>query len=255
MSPDETPQFLTRQDGSRLAYRRIAGHGPGIVFLGGFMSDMTGAKATPLASWAARRGRSLLRFDYAGHGLSDGDFADGTIGAWADDAILALDRLTYGPQLLVGSSMGGWIMCLLARARPERVAGMVGVASAPDFTARLMEPDLDAGQRAALAAGGQVLVPSQYADEPYVITRALIEDGRRHLVLDAPLPVDAPVRLIHGTADTDVPWTLSQELLKRVTSAGATLTLVKDGDHRLSAPRDLARLVATLEDFIPLSRQ
>jgi pimeloyl-ACP methyl ester carboxylesterase len=244
-------EFLMRPGGERLAYRRVAGRarGPGLVFLGGFNSDMTGIKATRLADWAAARGQAILRFDYLGHGRSSGAFRQGTIGRWRDDALAVIDGLTQGPQILIGSSMGGWLMLLAALARPERIAGLVGIAVAPDFTEDLMWDGMDAATRARLAAEGEVAVPSDYGEEPYIITRALIEDGRRHLVLRGPIAIDCPVRLLHGMADPDVPYQTSLSLAEKLTSADATVTLIKDGDHRLSREEDLQRVFAAVEEL------
>lgn len=228
--------FLTTPQGRRIAHHRLAGAGPGILFLGGFRSDMTGSKATFLQDWAGRQGRAFLRFDYSGHGQSSGDILDGAIGDWFEDALAVLDGLTDGPQVLVGSSMGGWIALLLARARPERVAGLVGIAAAPDFTEDGMWADLDAAGRARLMAEGRVDIPSAYSDAPYVVTRRLIEDGRRHLVLRAPLSLPMPVRLLQGTADVDVPPAVALRLLDHATGPDIRLALVKGADHRFSSP-------------------
>jgi len=230
--------------GTALAYRRTPGRAPGIVFLPGFASDMTGDKATRLAGLAAARGHACLRLDYSGHGASGGRFEDGTIGRWADDSTALLDALTEGPQIVVGSSMGGWLALLLARRRPERVAALVGIAAAPDFTRRLRATV----PVSAFGADGVFRRPSAYGP-PLAITRALIEDGERHCLLDAPIGVDCPVRLLHGQADLDVPWSLSVTLAEQLTTADLAITLVKDGDHRLSRPADLAlleRIVAPL---------
>jgi pimeloyl-ACP methyl ester carboxylesterase len=245
------PSILPRPDGGAIAYHRTAAREsgrqlPGVVFLGGFMSDMTGDKATTLESFAAARGQAFVRFDYRGHGRSSGRFDEGTIGEWTDDAILALDRLTEGPQILVGSSMGGWIMLLTALARPERVAGLVGIAAAPDFTETLMWQAFTAEQRRTLERDGVLRQASDYGDEPYTITHRLIEEGRRHLIMDRPIPLTCPVRLIHGTADADVPWRLSLDIMERLESEDVETTLVKGGGHRLSEPPDLARLTAAV---------
>ncbi|MDT8345711.1 MAG: alpha/beta hydrolase [Thermohalobaculum sp.] len=247
------PTLLAITPDRRLAYHRTAARGDGkdaagVVFLGGFRSDMTGTKALFLEDWARARGRAFLRFDYRGHGASSGDFLDGCIGDWADDAAEAVARLTDGPQILVGSSMGGWIALLLARRCPGRVAALVGIAAAPDFTEDAMWAGFDADQRAALLRDGRVALPSDYSDEPYVITRRLIEDGRDQLVLRAALDLPFPVRLLQGTADTDVPAGVALALLDHIDCPDARLTLVKGADHRFSEPRELAILAATLDE-------
>ena len=227
--------------------------GPGIVFLGGFRSDMTGTKASTLDEFCHGRGFSFLRFDYSGHGASSGDFRDGTISRWFADALTALDRLTEGPQILVGSSMGGWIMLLVALARPERIKGLVGLAPAPDFTEALIWWNLSDDERTRLLENGRLEQPSEYSPEPTVITKALIEDGRKHLLLNGPIAIDAPVRLLHGLADPDVPHQISVRLQQRLSAKDVVLSLVKDGDHRLSRPQDLARLCAAVEELVQLS--
>lgn len=241
--------FLTTPQGRRLAYVRTPGTGPGVVFLGGFKSDMTGTKARFLESWARERGRAFLRFDYSGHGQSGGDFLDGCIGDWAEDARAAIDSLTEGPQVLVGSSMGGWMALLVARTMPQRVAALTGIAAAPDFTEDGMWADFTPDQRAALLAQGQIELPSEYAEEPYIITRKLIEDGRNHLVLRAPLALPFPVRLLQGSADTDVPPAVALRLFDHAESPDMRLTLVKGADHRFSEPDTLSLLAATLDDL------
>ena len=236
---------LDRGDGTHLAWIKQEGRGPTIVFLPGFRSDMMGDKATALAAFAAERGQAMLRFDYSGHGASEGAFLDGTIGQWAADALVAIDRLTEGPLLLVGSSMGGWIALLTALARPDRVTALVGIAAAPDFTQRLMWDSMAPAERLTLMRDGVLHIPSQYG-EPTPITRQLIEDGSNHLVLTAPIPFSGRVRLLHGQADPDVPWELALRIAERVTSEDVEIALVKDGDHRLSRPRDLALLTRTV---------
>jgi pimeloyl-ACP methyl ester carboxylesterase len=236
---------LDRGDGTELAWIHQAGSSPTVVFLPGYRSDMAGDKATALAAFCAERGQAMLRFDYSGHGASGGQFTDGTIGIWAADALTAIDRLTEGPVILVGSSMGGWLALLTALARPDRVAALVGIAAAPDFTERLMWESMAPAERATLLRDGVLLVPSQYG-EPTPITRRLIEDGRQHLVLDAPIALACPVRLLHGQADPDVPWELALRIAERVTSRDIEVTLVKHGDHRLSRPHDLALLCRTV---------
>jgi pimeloyl-ACP methyl ester carboxylesterase len=248
------PEILARPDGATIAYRRLAGNAPGVVFLGGYRSDMTGTKALFLEDYSRQRGRAYVRIDYFGHGASSGDFALGTIGRWRDDAIAVIDSLTTGPQILVGSSMSGWIMLLAALARPERVAALVGIAGAPDFTEELLWPRLTPGQRETLMDQGRLVVPSDYDPSGYLYTRRLIEDGRRHLLLGGPIALDMPVRLLHGMRDESVPWRLSLRLADRLTSRDVRVTLVKDGDHRLSTPADLALLAATLDGLTPSIR-
>jgi len=229
----------------------MAGKAPGVVFLTGFVSDMTGAKALALEDFCRARGQAFLRFDYFGHGSSSGKFLDGAIGRWKDDAITVLDELTTGPQVLVGSSMGGWIMLLTALARPDRVAGLLGIASAPDFTEDLVFSAFTPAQKKALEEDGRVAVPNDYDDgEDYIITRALIEDGRAHLILRGPIPFERPVRLIHGLEDKDVPWRTSQRISERLTGTDVEVTLVKGGGHRLSEPQDLRRLRAQLDQLL-----
>ena len=241
---------LELPDGRRIAYRLSAGRGPGVVFLGGFRSDMTGTKAEFLEAWARADGRAFLRFDYTGHGASSGEFRAGGVGDWAQDARDAILRLTEGPQVLVGSSMGGWIALLLARRTKARVAGLVGIAAAPDFTEDAMWAGFDARQRARLESEGEILLPSAYDEEPYPITRRLIEDGRRNLVLREPLDLPFPVRLLHGTADRDVPVELALRLLGHADGPDIRLTLVKDADHRFSTPENLDLLARTLEEVL-----
>ncbi|TPE48855.1 alpha/beta fold hydrolase [Amaricoccus solimangrovi] len=245
-----TETRLDLPDGRSLAYRRQPGRGPGVVFLGGFRSDMTGTKAEHLAAWCATERRAFLRFDYTGHGASSGAFLDGAIGDWARDALDAVTALTEGPQVLVGSSMGGWMALLLAKRVPERVHALVGIAAAPDFTEDSMWGEFDAGQRAALASAGRVELPSDYADEPYVITRRLIEDGRANLVLRDPLPLPFPVRLLQGTADTDVDPSVALRLLAHAECADMRLTLVKGADHRFSTPECLDLIGKTVAGLL-----
>ena len=236
---------LDRGDGVTLAWALLPGHGPTVVFLSGFRSDMTGTKAIALRTWCAAEGRAMLRLDYSGHGASDGAFTDGTIGVWAADARRAVTALTEGPVLLVGSSMGGWIALLVALAMPERVAGLVGIAAAPDFTEELIWPALPPAARAALHRDGVLLAPSAYG-EPTPITRALIEDGRNHLLLGGDIALDCPVRLLHGQLDPEVPWQTALRLAERLRTGDVQVTLVKDGNHRLSRAQDLALLVRTV---------
>ena len=243
-----TPQMLTSPQGREIAYHQSKGAAPGVVFLGGFRSDMTGTKALYLQDWAARTGRGFLRFDYSGHGRSGGRFEDGAIGDWFEDALAVL-ALTAGPQVLVGSSMGGWIALLLARAVPERIAGLVGIAAAPDFTEDSMWAGFSGGERAELLGTGQISVPSEYS-EPYVITRRLIDEGRLRLVLRTPLNLPFPVRLLQGTADVDVPQAVALRLLAHATGQDIRLTLVKGADHRFSSAECLGMVVAAVEDVL-----
>ncbi len=246
------PAILARADGATIAYHRMAGGAPGIVFLGGFRSDMTSTKALFLEYYCRRRGQAYVRFDYFGHGASSGDLALATIGRWREDAIAVIDSLTTGPQILVGSSMGGWIMLLAALARRERIAALVGIAGAPDFTEELLWPRLTPAQRDTIIEEGSVVLPSEYDPAGYLYTRALVEDGRRHLLLGGPIALAVPVRLLHGLADESVPWRLSLRVAERLISRDVALTLVKDGDHRLSTPPDLSRLAQTLDALIAL---
>lgn len=241
--------IVTRGDGSTIAYRRSPGASPGVVFLTGFRSDMTGGKALALEAACRARGRAYLRFDYTGHGQSSGAFTAGTVGTWTDDAVFVLERLTEGPQVLVGSSMGGWIMLLAALRLGARIAGLVGIAAAPDFTEDLIWQEADASVRARLLRDGVWHEPSAYSPEPTPITLALIEEGRRHLLLRAPIPLACPVRLIHGMRDPDVPWQTALRLAERLDTRDVELILVKDGDHRLSTDEDLERLVRIVDEL------
>lgn len=236
-------EFLETAAGRRIAYDRTEGRGPGVVFLGGFRSDKEGTKALALEAAARAEGRAFLRFDYSGHGASSGDFLDGCIGDWFEDARAAILSLTQGPQVLVGSSMGGWIALLIAREMPEKVAGIVTVAAAPDFTEDGMWAEFSEAQRREVMEAGQVALPSDYSDEPYIITRRLIEEGRARLVLRSALSLPMPVRMLQGTADTDVPLTVALRLIDHVEGPDIRLTVVKDADHRFSTP-DCLKLIA-----------
>jgi hypothetical protein len=241
----ETAGFLDL-DGERLAWRRVAGAGPTVVWLGGFNSQMAGTKAQALADWALASGRAYVRFDYFGHGRSSGASVEGTVTRWRADALAAIDRLTDGPLILVGSSMGGWIACLAALARRQRIAGLVLVAPAADFTERLLWAGLPHDARHAIARNGVWLRPSAYGD-PYPISRDLIEDGRRWTILPGPVGVAAPVRILQGGADPDVPWRHALDLALALEAEDLVFTLIRDGDHRLSRPQDLRRLVDAVE--------
>lgn len=244
------PKILARPDGASIAYHRTEGRGPGVIFLTGLMSDMEGSKALALEAWAKARGQAFVRFDFYGHGQSSGAFPDGTIGRWAGDAVAVIDELSAGPQVLVGSSMGGWVMLLAALKRTERVAGLVGVAAAPDFTEDLMRGQLSAEQLAAIEANGRVDIPSDYGDGPYIISKALLDDGRNHLLLRDEIALDIPVRLIQGLRDLDVPPQTAARIQEKLRSQDVEVTYVKAGGHRLSEPHDLTRLVGVVTALV-----
>ena len=239
--------FVTPQ-GRRLAYHLTDGEGPAVMFLGGFKSDMGGTKAVHLEAWAKSQGRAFLRFDYSGHGDSSEAFTDGCIGDWFEDARAAIDMLA-GKVVLVGSSMGGWISLLVARSAPERIAGLVTIAAAPDFTQDSMWAGFDAAQKAELEKAGQVALPSDYG-EPYIITKRLIEDGRDHLVLRDPLDLPFPVRFLQGTADADVDTSVALRLLDHATGPDMRLTLVDGADHRFSDETCLTLTTQTIESVL-----
>ena len=239
-------RHLEARPGHRLAYRHRRGRGPTILFLPGYMSDMEGGKATALDQWAESQGRAILRFDYAGCGASDGAFDDQTLDGWRDDVLAMIDRVAEGPVVLVGSSMGGWLMLLAALARPERVAGLVGIAAAPDFTSWGFTGE----QKLTILREGRLAEPSPYGEAPYVTTRAFWESGERLCLLHADIAIDCPVRLLHGQADEDVPWRQSLTLMDRLRSADVQTCLVKDGDHRLSRDQDIALLVTTVNGLL-----
>ncbi|MFN5997521.1 MAG: alpha/beta hydrolase [Paracoccaceae bacterium] len=242
--------FLTTPQGRHIAYHHTPGKGPGVVFLGGFRSDMTGTKAQALQAWAEAEGRSFLRFDYSGHGQSHGAFVDGAISDWRDDAATVIEVLTEGPQILVGSSMGGWIALLLARDLGPRITGFVGIAAAPDFTERMWEAEFTLAERTSLLEDGVFLRPTGYSEEPYPITLRLIEDGRQNLVMNGPLHLAMPVRLLQGSADSDVPPAVAISLFHQISSPDLRLTLVKDADHRFSTPPCLAMITEAVEDVL-----
>jgi pimeloyl-ACP methyl ester carboxylesterase len=249
----DSVQFL-EHDGVRLAWRGSEGRKgqtaekqmAGLVWLGGFHSDMLGEKAATLHAAAAAAGRSFVRFDYLGHGESGGRFEDGTIGRWRSDALAVIDQLTEGPIVLAGSSMGGWMALLAALARPDRVKGLVLLAPAPDFTERLMWARFDDAAKAQIMNQGFWTSASPYDPAGYPITRTLIEEGRNWNVMDKPIPLQIPVRVLHGGQDEDVPWTHSFELANLLATPDVNWTLVKDGDHRLSRPQDITRMIATV---------
>jgi pimeloyl-ACP methyl ester carboxylesterase len=242
-------RFLETDQGRRLAYHRFSGREPGVVFLGGLRSDMTGTKAVHLEAWARRTGRAFLRFDYSGHGESSGEFAEGCIGDWAEDAETAIKALTEGPVVLVGSSMGGWISLLMAGRMPEKLAGLVTIAAAPDFTEDGMWSEWSEEQRATLMEKGRLALPSEYGED-MIVTRRMIEDGRDHLVLRRPLEVAMPVRMLQGTADADVPMSVALRLLGHMEGADIRLELVKGADHRFSDPACLDTITRALEEVL-----
>lgn len=253
--PPEPPsgsarRILARPDGAAIAYHALAGRSPTVVFLHGFMSDMSGGKALALEAWCRRQGQAFVRFDTQGHGQSSGAFEDGTIGAWAADAVSVIDAVTQGPLILVGSSMGAWLMLLAALQRRERIAGLVGIAAAPDFTEELMWNEFSEEQRRTLLTEGKVVTPSDYGPEGYPITRRLIDEGRHNLLLHDVINLQCPVRLIHGMRDADVPWRTALRLQEQLAAEDVEVILVKDGDHRLSRDEDIARLEAVVEGLV-----
>lgn len=242
--------FHQGPEGRRIAYHQTPGRGPGVVFLGGYRSDMTGTKALHLQAWAEATGRAFLRFDYSGHGQSSGDFLGGGIGDWSRDAFAVIGALTEGPQILVGSSMGGWIALLVAQAMPDRVAGLVGIAAAPDFTEDLMMAGFSQAQKTALQIHGFVEEVSEYSDQPNIITQAFLDDGAKHLVLRSALDLPFPVRLLQGSADVDVPPLVARRLFDHAVCPDMRLTLVKGADHRFSTQPCLDLMVETLEEVL-----
>ena len=246
---NEISGVFARPDGHDLAFRRTPGRGPTVVWLGGFASDMTGTKAQALADWARAEGRGFLRFDYSGHGESCGDFRDGTITRWREDALAVLDELVESGAVLAGSSMGGWIACLVALARPARIAGLVLIAPALDFTEKLIWPALGEAERRAIMDQGAWVRPSPYEPDGIPITRALIEDGARWSILPGPLAIAAPVRVLQGGRDEDVPWAHALETAQAMRGDDTVFTLIRDGDHRLSRPQDIARILAAVEEL------
>lgn len=252
MHSDVKLNFLSAPNGEKIAYKMSAGakgyNGPTLIWCGGLKSDMEGGKATHLHDWAIKAGRAYIRFDYFGHGVSSGAFRDGTISRWAADTVHVIDELSEGDVILIGSSMGGWTSLLAALKRPDRVKGLLLIAPAPDFTQKLTWAEWNAEQRLALERDGIVYVPSDY-DEPYEYSQALMEDGKRNQILDAPIKFEGPVRILQGAADPVVPWTYSRQILDVITSDDVDYTLVKNGDHSLSSPNDLERLVKTAKEL------
>lgn len=242
---------LRAPGGYDIAYVRTSGRDPalpGVVFLGGYRSDMEGTKALFLESACAARGQAFVRFDYSGHGASGGDFKKGTIGSWMGDALQIIDELTDGPQILIGSSMGGWIALLCALKRPDRVRGIIGLAAAPDFT-RIVRAEMTAGHRAQMDDKGYFEEANDYSPDPYIFTRALLDDGEAHCLLDGPIPLTIPVRLIQGQQDADVAWQTAGRIKAALTGPDVDVFLIESGDHRLSRPDDLALLGRVLADL------
>lgn len=255
---ENPPDFLSvGVPARRIAIRAREGTSPGVFWLGGFKSDMKGTKAVALHEHAAKTGRACIRFDYSGHGESSEKFEDGTITKWLEDALAVLANRAKGPQIVVGSSMGGWMALLLARALAEnpslakdaKLAGLILIAPAPDFTEELMWKNFSEEVKKEIEAKGQWQRPSAYGDDPYPITKALIEDGRKHLIMGKPVQVKCPVRILQGVLDPDVPWQHAMKLVSCLAQDDVTMTLVKDGDHRLSRPEDIERLLKTVDEL------
>ncbi|WP_353208843.1 alpha/beta hydrolase [Sphingorhabdus sp.] len=240
--PESPVQVATRADSVRLAFRHVLGHGPTLVFLPGYKSDMQGGKAQALAAWAADQGVGMLRLDYSGCGESEGAFEVGTLDSWRDDVLTVIAQAGIGPLILIGSSMGGWLMLLVAEALGKQVTAMVGIAAAPDFT----DWDFNAADRATIAATGRIERPSDYGYEPMVITQGFWQSGQSNLRLTHIVEIDCPVRLIHGQCDPDVPWETSVKLAQQLRSSDVQTILLKDGDHRLSRDQDIALLIDTV---------
>ncbi len=250
LEPSRRPAYLETADGNRLAYEFIDGALPAVVFLGGYRSDMYGTKGEYLAAHCRDTGRAFLRFDYSGHGLSGGRFEDGTIGGWTRDALAVIHAVGPEELVLVGSSMGGWIMLLAALELGTRVRGLLGIATAPDFTRDLMWNAFDDATRRQLEESGRVVLESEYDATGYEISLEFIRDGARHLLLDGPIPIVCPVRLMHGRLDADVPWQTSERLEKKLEANDVTTTYYKKGDHRLSDPASLVEIVRNLESLL-----
>jgi len=248
MSNDDL--ILNTRRGYSLVARKSEGEAPWIVFLGGFRSDMEGTKAQYLSRWCEKKGRSFLRFDYSGHGASGGRFEEGTIGQWTQDALEVIDAFCEGPCILVGSSMGGWIMLRVALALGKRVHGLLGIAAAPDFTRDLISKDLSSEQQAGLEREGWITVTSEHDPDGYILTQLFIQDGEACCLLDAPLDISVPVRLLQGCEDSEVPWQTALRLSECLEAADVRVQLLKDGDHRLSRPEQLTLISDTLAELI-----
>jgi pimeloyl-ACP methyl ester carboxylesterase len=252
---DTAPPAFVTVAGADIAVRARKGSAPGAVWLGGYLSDMRGTKAEALDGWAAESGRAFVRHDYSGHGESGGRFIDGTISRWLEESLAVFRAFTAGPQVLVGSSMGGWIALRMVQELQKageggRVAGLLLLAPAPDFTVELMEPELTEAMRRDLDEKGFFEEPSQYSPEPNVYTRALFEDGRRNRVLDGTVDTHCPVHILQGMDDPDVPYTHALKLIEHLPADDVTLSLIRDGDHRLSRPQDIAMMIAALDGLV-----
>ncbi len=245
-----SPKILRRQDGSTIAYYKSTGRSPGIVFIHGWMSNMTGAKAVCLERWCQAQERAFVRFDCFGHGQSSGNFYDGTVGRWVGDTGAVLEKLTNGPQVLIGSSIGGWVALLAALKWPVRVAGFLGIAVAVDFTEDVIWRRLSHAQREELSSRRTLRLPNPNHGDPYYITQALIADGRKHLLLKDRIAVTCPIRLIHGLEDREVPWQTALRLQEKIAFPNITTTIIKDGNHRLSRPQDLEKILKIAADLI-----
>lgn len=255
MNPaNSSSAYLSLSESVALAYHKTPGKSPGVIFCGGFMSDMSGTKALAVETFCKQHGHAYVRFDYRGHGESKGNFIDGTIGAWRDDALAILDNLTTGPQIMVGSSMGGWIAALAALARPDRVRGLVGIAVAPDFTEELLWQKFPQEHKETLLREKMLQAPCSYKESPYIFTLKLIEEGRQHLLLGSEIPLQIPVRLLHGLNDPDVPWPYSLRFTEKLQTTDVQLHLIKDGDHRLMREQDLLLLTNNLYDLLKTSK-
>lgn len=245
------PCQLSRAGDHFIAYSRTPSQEknlPEVLFLTGLRSDMMGTKAQALSDFCEERKQGFTRFDYHGHGFSSGEFADGTIGLWLEDTLEMIDKITEGPLILVGSSLGGWLACLAALVRPKRVVGLIGIAPAPDFTEELMWASFSDNQRKELISHGRTYLPNEYeGEDDVIVTLQLIEEARQHLILSRDIPIKCPVHLIHGTHDRDVPWSISQRLMEKLDAEDVQLTLIKDGDHRLSSPTQLHVLNEALQ--------
>lgn len=241
--------FIKTDDNRKIAYSLSEGKSPCVIFLGGFKSDMTGTKATAIEAACKEVGQRFIRFDYGGHGKSEGRFEDGTIGSWKKDALLVLDKLGAESNILVGSSMGAWIALLCALERKEKVSALIGIAGAPDFTEKLIWEKFTPKQKEQIKKTGIYYAPSCYGEEPYPITLKLIEEARNHLLLDAEIAIDIPIRLFQGMEDTDVPWQTSVTLAQKLYSKDVILTFIKDGDHRLSSPKQLEIVINSIKEL------